>query len=264
MKEKSVVTKLPAGEIVEIKKLADGTFEVTQKVVVEEKATSEKSNSIPKITIPEINFVQIEAESLPLEDKFMDYLPKTKKEGRTKKLIAEAIKSRVKNFYRPIMDPYFTADGIGYIAGKMPDVCKSYNWWFDAAKKYDPSRKSRLGTELQYGAFLGVLIKKLVEEGKSVEWAWNAVCNDSKELGHYWNSEDAKYELEPTGSRCICGFYDLANTSKILAEDEEAGGFWLAGGCYGSFSSYRPLAELNHYFERTIDLPISVGWLVLS
>ena len=41
-------------------------------------------------------------------------------------------------------------------------------------------------------------------------------------------SEDAKYNFEPTGSRIICGFYDLANTYKIFAEDEEAGGFWLA------------------------------------
>ena len=261
MKEKTVVTKLPAGEIIKIEKLSDGTFEVTQKVLPEAKATSEKSNSIPRIKIPEIIFVQIEAESLSWEDKFMDYLPQTKKEGWTKELIAEAIKSRVKNFYRPIMDPSFTVDGIGYVAGKKPAVGKSYNWWVNTAKKYEPSRKSRLGTRLEYGAFLGVLIKKLVEEGKSVEWAWNAVCNDSKELGHYLDSEDAKCEFEPTGSRCICGFYDLANTYKILAEDEETGCYWRAGSDFYCLSVYHPLAGLcairgnaNFY---------GVGWLVI-
>ena len=264
MKEKIVVTKLPAGEIIEIKKLADGTFEVTQKVVVEEKATSEKSNSIPKITIPEINFVQIEAESLSWEDKFMDYLPQTEEEGWTKGLIAEAIKSRVKNFYRPIMDPSFTDDGITYVAGKKPAVGESYKWWVDTAKKYDPSRKSRLGTRLEYGAFLGVLIKKLVEEGKPVEWAWNAVCNDSKELGHYLNSEDAKHEFEPTGSRCICGFYDLANTCKILADDEGTDGCWIAGGDYDNFGYYVPLADLCYVDCHMFDYSFSVGWLVLS
>ena len=170
----------------------------------------------------------------------------------------------MKNFYRPIMDPYFTANGIGYASGKKPAVGKSYNWWFDTAKKYDPSRNSRLGTRLEYGAFLGVLIKKLVEEGKSVEWAWNAVCNDSKELGHYWNSKNAKHDFEPTGSRGICGFYDLANTYKILAEDEEVGGFWLAGGSFNLGSSNDPLADLCLYTNRSSDRSHSVGWLVLS
>ena len=109
-----------------------------------------------------------------------------------------------------------------------------------------------------------MLIKKLVEEGKSVEWAWNAVCNDSKKLGHYWNCEDAKHEFEPIGSRCICGFYDLANTYKILAEDKEAGGFWLAGGYYFNYSDYCPLAGLYRGTCRDNDSGNSVGWLVLS
>jgi hypothetical protein len=193
----------------------------------------------------------------------MKYKPRTEGEYRTKDLIDEAIGSQVKNFYRPIMDPYFTANGIGYVAGKKPAVGKSYDWWVDTAKKYAPSRKSRLGTRLEYGAFLGVLIKKLVEEGKSVEWAWNAVCNDSKELGHYWNSENAKHEFEPTGSRIICGFYDLANTCKILAEDEEAGGFWLAGCNYNCISYCYSLAALSHLTYRYCGGSNSVGWLVL-
>ena len=264
MKEKTVETKLPVGRIVEIKELPDGTWVIKQKVLMEEKVTSEKSNSIPMIKIPEIIFVQIEAESLSKDDEFMKYKPKTEREVDAKGLIAEAISSGVKNFYRPVMDPSFAEDGIAYVVGKKPAVGKFYNWWVDTVKKYDPSRKSRLGTRLEYGAFLGVLIKKLVEEGKSVEWAWNAVCNDSKELGHYWNSENAKHGFEPTGSRLICGFYDLANTYKILAEDEEAGGFWLAGGSYDYGGDDYPLAGLDHYTVRYGGNYDSVGWLVLS
>ena len=199
-----------------------------------------------------------------MDDDFMKYQPQTEMEVKTKDLIAEAIVFKVKNYYRSVMDPSFTINGIDYIAGVMPAVGKSYNWWKEMAEKYAPYRKSRLCTRREYGAFLGVLIKMLVAEGKSVEWAWNAVCNDSKELGHYWNSENAKHEFEPTGSRCICGFYDLANTCKILAEDEEVGGFWLAGGACNDGSSCEPLAVLYHHTVRNNDYYHSVGWLVLS
>jgi hypothetical protein len=263
MKEKTVETKLSAGRIVEIKELPDGTWVITQKVVVEDEVTSKKS-SVPKIRIHESDFVLIDVESLSLEDEFMQHEPTTPMEKEFKKLLIDAIRKGVKNFYRPVMDPSFTDNGIAYVVGKEPAVGKSYNWWEKMAEKYDSSRNSRLGTRLEYVAFLGVLIKKLIEEGKAVEWAWNAVCNDSKELGHYWNSENAKNEFEPTGSRCICGFYDLANTYKILAEDEEAGGFWLAGGVYVLNGFNGPLADLGHNTYRFYGYDNCVGWLVLS
>jgi len=211
------------------------------------------------------DFILIEAEKLSMDDDFMKFEPVTSEEYATKALISEVIKSKVKNFYRPKCDPSFTEDGKGiyFVSGKKPALGKSYNWWYDVAKEYNSRLNSRLGTRLQYGAFLGVLIKKLIEEGKTVEWAWNAVCNDSQELGHYWNSENAKHVFEPTGSRMICGFYDLANTYKILAEDEEAGGFWLAGGRYCSESGISPLAGLSHKFYRYQNYDYSVGWLVL-
>ena len=253
---KKVTTKLPAGKIVEIKELADGTFEVVHEVA-EERLFENK-------LVLDDDFILIEAERLSINDSFMKHEPRTREEKRAKNLIGEASKGGVKNFYRPIMDPSFTEDGIEYVAGKKPAVGKSYNWWIDTAKEYDPSRNSRLGTRLEYGAFLGVLIKKLVEQGKTIEWAWDAVCNDSKELGHYWNSENAKPGFEPTGSRCICGFYDLANTYKILAEDVEAGGYWLAGGgCHSNCNPY-PLADLYHNTLRNREHDNSVGWLVLS
>ena len=262
MKEKTVETKLPVRRIVEIKELPDGTWVITQKVVVEEKAATEKANSIPKNVHSGIKTILIEAESLSVNDISLQYEPKTECERKTKRLILQAIEKKVKNFERPICDPSFTdkrKTDICFVPGKMPAVGKSYNWWKDIARKL----KLKLGTRLQYAAFLGVLIKKLIEEGKSVEWAWNAVCNDSKELGHYWDSEDAKHAFEPTGSRYICGFCDLANTCKILAEDEDAGCFWLAGGDYFLNGYGSPLAGFYHLTGRLNDLNVSVGWLVL-
>ena len=252
---KVIETKLPAGEIMGLERLADGTWVVKQKVaeVRKPKAWGE-------------NFILIDAESLSLNDAFMQHEPVTEAEEDFKALLTEAITKGVKNFYRPKYDPTVTygVRRISFVARMEPAVGKSYNWWFDVAKEFNPKRDSRLGTRLEYVAFLGVLIKKLVEEGKSVEWVWNAVCNDSKELGHYWDSEDAKHEFEPTGSRCICGFYDLANTYKILSEDEDAGGFWLASGFYGNFDYLGRLAGLRHITFRGHVQFGSVGWLVLS
>ena len=219
---------------------------------------------IPNETSKNLPVVLIQASKISLDDKFMKYRPKTDEEKAFKKLLTEAIKSGLKDFYRPVIDPSFNDDksGICYEFGRKPAVGKSYNWWKEKAREL--SSNSRLGTRYEYVAFLGVLIKNLVESGWSISKSWNAVCTDSKELGHYWNSENAKHAFEGTGSREVCGFYDLANTYKILAEDEEASGFWLAGGlCYGNSSNF-PLADLNLYDFRYDDHDYGVGWLVLE
>lgn len=207
-------------------------------------------------------FVLVEASKLSLDDEFMSHKPTTKGEKKLKKLLTEAIKKGLKDFYRPVLDPSFNDDGgICYVQGNEPALGKSYNWWKKVAEEFMPERGSRLGAKTEYVAFLGVLLKNLVNNGWSKAKAWDAVCNDSKELGHYWNSENAKHELEFTGSRKIVGYFDLANTYKILAEDKEGGGFWFAGG---GCSRYYPLADLYHDDNRDLSFLDSVGWLVLE
>lgn len=211
-------------------------------------------------------FVKVEASKLSLNDKFMKYLPETKAEKKLMEMITTVIKRGQKDFWRPKYDPSFNKAGTGicYQPGMAPAVGKSYNWWEKVAKEFNPECNSRLGTKSEYIAFLAVLIKKLVENGWTVANAWRAVCNDSKKLGHYRNSENAKHKFEVTGCREVCGFFDLANTYKILAEDEEAGGFWLAGGCYNFVSYFFPLAVLYHGNCRDSDDCYGSGWLVLE
>ncbi|MBR2588221.1 MAG: hypothetical protein IKD77_03320 [Bacilli bacterium] len=86
-------------------------------------------------------------------------------------------------------------------------------------------------------------------EGWSESEAWNAVCLDSKELGHYYNSADAK-----------C---DFANTYKILAKDEKTGVFRLAGGCYFINGDTCPLAKLSLDDRYDYRHNFCVGWFVL-
>lgn len=210
-------------------------------------------------------FRKVPASELRLDNAFMKHKPKTKAELKFKEELETAIKNGLQDFWRPVYDPSFDDNGrICYEPGRMPAVGKSYNWWKENAKKYAPERGSRIGTKSEYIAFLAVLIKDLVASRKSVEWAWNAVCNDSKKIGHYWNSKDAKHAFETTGSRDICGWYDLANSYKILVEDEEAGGCWLAGGFCNYYSFFFPLADLCHYDSRYFDFNGGCGWLVLT
>ena len=210
-------------------------------------------------------FVLIEASKLCMDDEFMQYQPKTDREKMFKALLEEVIKKGIADFWRPRMDPTLDeVENICFKIGKKPAVGNSYNWWRENAKKFNPMRKSRLGTKSQYIAFLGVFIKTLVAEGWTLDEAWNAVCNDSKKLGHYWNSENAKHDFEPTGSRAIAGFYDLANTCKVLEDEEETIEFWLVGGSYRDGSYYVPLADLGHRNFCNLNLNFSVGWIVLS
>ena len=250
---------VPSGWVVKEEVMLDGSRVFTVKPVT---TTTEEDTCHQREGI----FKKVPVSKLRLDDSFMKHQPTTKAEQEFKEMVETVIKGGLKDFWRPVMDPSFDDNGrICYEPSKMPAVCKNYNWWAKNAKKFKPEWGSRLGTKTEYIAFLAVLIKELVAFGKSIAWAWNAVCNDSMELGHYWNSKNATQDaFEDTGSREICGFFDLANTAKILAEDEEDGGFWLASGCCNELSSESPLADLYHSFYRHIGYEECTGWLVLT
>ena len=243
-------------------------------------------------------FVLIEASKLSLDDEFMKYEPTTDYQWRFKRLLTEAINRGLSDFWRPKQDPSLKKpkaplfgvvprgfENIVYFefeVRKKPAIGFHYNWWEKKSKQYLPERGSRLGTKTEYVAFLGVLIKIMVASGWSVSKAWFAVCDNSRELGHYWNSKNSKHGIELTGSREVCGFCDLANTYKILHHGVEFNSFWVAGGSYNDNSYNSPLANLR-YRPRSnlvfddgrydpLDRPLvegglypdAVGWLVLS
>ena len=257
--------KISGGRITNAKVLDNAICKLTIETVAQnEPAAAVVAQENTAAENPQDAFVLVEASKLSLDDEFMKYEPQTKREKKFKEQLTKTIKEGIKDFWRPKYDPSFNEEGTGicFVAGKKPAIGKSYNWWNKAARAFCLERHSRLGTKSEYVAFLGVLIKKLVESGGKVEEAWNAVCCDSKELGHYWNSKNAMRDFEDTGSREICGFFDLANTFKILAENEETGGFWLAGGRNNSISVDNPLAYLEHniYDNAFYDC---VGWTVI-
>lgn len=212
-------------------------------------------------------FVRIPASELSLaECWFSNFRPDTLAEENFYKEVKEVIKEGVKDFWRPKYDPSLTEDGtkICYLPGKKPITGKNYEWWNERTKEFNPKCKSRLGTKSEYVAFLAVLIKSLVASGWEMANAWNAVCNDSKELGHYCNSRNAKDTFEYTGSRRICEFYDLGNTIKMLAKDKQNDRLWLTSGSYKAYSTVSPLAERFNVEPQKSVYTRTTGWLILE
>lgn len=211
----------------------------------------------------ETYFPVVKASTLSLECEFLKYKPETEKQSKFKEKLISAINSGATDFRAQRMDPSFDENGkISYIPTKLPITGRTAEWWKENAEKFLPEKGSRLGTTKERILFLGVLIKYLIErERYSINAAWKAVCDQSKYLGHYQDSMNAKWELEPAGNRMIGEWYDLANTNKITINTEYSK-FSVCGGCFDDFSERRTLSNIETLaleFEHT-----STGWLVLD
>ena len=207
----------------------------------------------------EFETIKVEGSNSKIYATLMKHKTANDAEAEFKNTLKEAISASVQDFEVFACDPSIDKNGeLQFVPGFKPAVGYSYNGLEDLAEK----NGLRLGTKFEYVLFLGTLINNLIAEGWSEADAWYSVCVDSNKLGHYWNSADAKHDFELTGSRKIAGKYDLANTCKILAKDEKAGGFWLAGGYYHSNSGNNPLADLGLDDDFGSHYAGGVGWFV--
>lgn len=256
---------IKVGEEITRVKIVDGGNAVDSES--DEEKESEKVQQQASSKEFEEMFPIVDIENISLKDSFMQYEPKTDRGKRIKKSIIKAKEIGMKNFRIPAMDPSLDDDGktIIYSAGRKPAVGKSANWWYKNAQKFMPNKNSRLRNDMEHDVVLGVMqIKYLVEEkGYKVEDAWEAVCVDSKDLGHYRNSKNAKNKFETTGSRQIGKCYDLGNTCKIVKKCG-ASGFVLFGGDYRNDSDNYPLADAGSINNPNNDYNNSVGELVLD
>ena len=232
------------------------------------KTNKRDQKKIRKVKTPG-KFVKIEISSLSLHDEFLKYEPVTDEEKKLKKRLIKAIRyNELKDFEIPNCDPTVLIKGkeikkILFEENKIPYVLGTCEWWRNQAKK----QGLRLGNEIEYIAFMGVLIKKLIGEGFSISDAWNAVCNDSSEIADVNEeiipSSYRKYtELKRTGRRCTCGFYDLGNTMKIIDDSQDQNFFWIAGTCLWDFPS--PICSMEVFGYKYLNqwIPGTVGWLV--
>lgn len=213
------------------------------------------------------SFVKVDLSEWSVEDSFMsDHRPASFEESQLKEALCSFIMSGVvRDFYCPTLHPsydgaigvqmytdhihwgddYSTIPGDGTIFFK--DGCKlftgvDYDWWEKKAQSFMPGN-SRIGTENEYLAFCGFLIRNLVKEGWSIREAWSAVCNDMPKL--------------PNG---VCGFKNLDIHPKILASSHRRHS--LRNYCFGGGEG-TPVADISA--PRTCDSPQicnSGGWIV--
>ena len=197
-------------------------------------------------------FKLVSVGSLTPEDDFMEkYQPKTEEEQEFKRLVENAITSGLNNFWAPICDPSLDAKGrIFYEPEKEPIVGKLYKWWKKKAKEFCPERNSRLGTDNEYFAYLATEIKALVEDGKPIEWAWQAVGNTAKKIIH-------KRKFKAFG-------YGRSNCYKIVAGDEEKGKFFLMCGFYNRCRNYYLKSSIYHVSVKNEICRIGSGWIILT
>lgn len=207
----------------------------------------------------EIETITVEGSNSEVYCELLKHTPINDYEKKFKNNLMIAIEAGVKSFKVPICDSSISADGkLQFVPGYKPAVNYCYLELVNLAEK----NGIRLGSKNEYCLFLGTMINRLMAECWSENDAWCAVCTDSTKLGHYCNSVDAKEEFELTGSRKIAGKCDLANTGKILKE-EETGGFWTAGGCYRDYGNNYPLANLVIEGFLAEEFDDCVGWFVL-
>ncbi len=214
----------------------------------------------------EKTFLVVDIEGMRLSDSVMNYKPKHRNEKRVMNNVIQAMKSGMKNFRIPAMDPSFEDDGetIIYCAGRKPAVGKSPLWWYENALKFMPEKNSCLCNELDDDVVLLVMcIKSFVKIGYTVAEAWQAVCVNSKGIGHFADSVNAKKDFEPTGSRRLGDMYDLGNTGKIIKVNLGLK-LELRGGNYKNYGRITPLASAIKINDFSEDYNRSVGRIKLD
>lgn len=200
------------------------------------------------------------------DGKWIEHHPTTSRQKMTLGIYQKAKRQgRLHDFTCMTFDPSIKDEKLVYQKGLPPAVGFSGTEWKKMLKEYNPSRNSRMMTITEYVCRNLFLIKRLVESGYEIEEAWKFVCDDSQKIGHYANSDSHVYDFEPTGSRGVCGFYDLANTWKILAEDSEIfDNYWSASGFYRNDSKVLPVGDIRPDHLRKDKCDISVGMLALD
>lgn len=204
-------------------------------------------------------FPIVDIEAVSLSDNFMAYNPTTSNQTRVRRDIRTAKKNHMKNFRRATLIPSFQEDGksICYEENGRPAVGRTPKWWSNALEKFDSEKNSRMGNILEYDAFLGTVIKRLVEkENYSVEKAWEIVC-DSRI--NSWNIEKSKVG----GKKPLGKVYDQENIRQII-RGYQGTDFFIIGGLYEKGSMVSPIATIEEVESPASYYVKTTGWLVLD
>lgn len=212
-------------------------------------------------------FMHVYMEDLTEEDLLYDSKTGRKRKfstGRQKKYkkdVLEALANKPKEGFRwiAVYEPSLAPnDSIQFVEGKRPLVGLSCLEWDKMLKKYSPENESAKISKTTY--FL--LSLRWLKDGFAT---LEQLADHSEEIGHYWDSENAKHEFEKTGERKFGGVYGFVGNTCIIVEDPNSeSGYSLLGGNYYKYGDSYPLADVNHIFYPYNKLNVSVSWLELK
>lgn len=185
----------------------------------------------------------------------------TKRQKKFRADVMKALENMPEEGFRwiPVYEPSMDSHGnIQYVSGvNVLRGLNSYNWE-EAFQNYSPENGSRMSS---ITTFFLLLLRLLKDGFATVE----QLADDSKEIGHYWDSENAKHEFEKTGERQLGGLYGFAgNTYKIVKDSESSSGFSLFGGNYYYKGRKCPLADVVHDSNPNTTSHYGVGLLELT
>ena len=164
----------------------------------------------------------------------------TEKQKKFRKNVLKALNMPTEGFrWIPVYEPSLGEDNnLQYVAGKEVLRKLTVHEWEEKCQNYSPENESKMATITTY--FL--LLLRLMKDGFAT---LEQVADNSKEIGHFWDSNDAKYEFEKTGERQLGGLYGfVGNTRKIVKDSESSTGFSLLGGTYRLHGDENPLANV--------------------
>lgn len=165
----------------------------------------------------------------------------TDRQKEFKEDVLEALANKPKEGYRwlPVFEPSSDGkDGLQFVKGEKPLVGINCLEWDKKLKEYSPENQSGKSSKTTY--FL-LLLRWLKDDIATLE----QLTENSEEIGHYCNSENAKDDFERTGERMFGGLYGfVGNTGKIVEDSDSEFGYSLLGGSYYDNGFIFPLADV--------------------
>ena len=185
----------------------------------------------------------------------------TKMQKKFKDNVLVALENKPKEGFRwiPVFEP--SSDGKGrlqFVKGKKPLVGLNCFEWKKLIEEYSPENESAKASIYTY--FLQAL--RWLKDGIAT---LEQLADNSKGIGHYWDSENAKHDFELTGERefgGLCGF--VGNTCKIVEDPNSESSFSLVGGIYYNYGGECPLGDVYHVYDPLYKRDYIVGWLELK
>jgi len=230
----------------------------------------QKDNGVPywycKIKGGRDEFMHLYFEDLTETDLLYDANGKkrkftTEKQKNFKDNVLKALKNKPEEgwCWIPVFEPSKNWKGnIQYVAGKyVLRELESYEWE-KMFKKYSPKNGSQMASITT--CFL-LQLRWLKDGVATIE----QLADDSKEIGHYWDSKNAKQDFEKTGVHRFGGLYGfVGNTYKIVKDSESSSGISLIGGHYCVSGNGFPLAEVLRDYDLFNPYYFGVGLLELT